>query len=229
MARNSQPTGFSGRFQATTSPTLGNVRKINAKVRISPTEGRSGIRSVPGSQSDTSANVVIPTHAARSATAPARARTGAALACGKRLFLAADDPDGLVEAGERQDLAVVVGQAERHQPLALPLSAYEERHEQPDTGAVHVLELREIQGDGAGRGVGGTRVGVHQRRVHGARQLAAYRDDRNGRAGPPNLERGTGIGHGSFLPCFSGQAGTTGRSSSSVRKSARRVISKISR
>src|SRR5579862_2562197 len=44
--------------------------------------------------------------------------------------------DHLVEPGELEDLAVVVGQAVREDLLAVPLRAHEQRHEQPDAARV---------------------------------------------------------------------------------------------
>ena len=58
-----------------------------------------------------------------------------------------DDLDRLVEAGQREDLAVVIGQAGRDQPPAAALRADEEGHEQPDATTVHVLELAEVEDD----------------------------------------------------------------------------------
>jgi hypothetical protein len=58
------------------------------------------------------------------------------------------DLDRLVEAGQREDLAVVVGQPGRDEPSASPLGADKERHEEPDATAVHVLELAEVEDDG---------------------------------------------------------------------------------
>src|SRR5688572_28873343 len=135
---NSQPTGLSGRFQATTKPTLGNDRKIVRKARSS--RGDGGFGSPPGIQSDSTATPTMRTHTASSAAATARDRVHIGSGAGERLVLALDDADRLVEAREREDLAVVLRETEGHQALAMALGADEERHEQADPRAVHVLE-----------------------------------------------------------------------------------------
>src|SRR6187551_2246228 len=61
-----------------------------------------------------------------------------------RLFVLVD-LDRLVEAGQRQDLAVVLGQAARQQAHAAALGTHQERDEQSDATAVHVLQPREVE------------------------------------------------------------------------------------
>ena len=57
------------------------------------------------------------------------------------------DADRLVEAGQREDLAVVLAQADGEEPLTLALDADEQRDEQPDAATVHVVEAGEVEDD----------------------------------------------------------------------------------
>ena len=50
------------------------------------------------------------------------------------------DPDRLVEPGQLEDLAVVLSQAERQEALVLALHPDEQRDQQADAAAVHVVE-----------------------------------------------------------------------------------------
>src|SRR5664279_1211319 len=67
---------------------------------------------------------------------------------GERCGLVVVDADRLVEAGQVEDLAVVLVEPEGEQPLLLAVGAHEQHHEQADPARVHVLELREVEDDG---------------------------------------------------------------------------------
>ena len=54
--------------------------------------------------------------------------------------LAVVDRDDLIEAGQLEDLAVVIAEAVGEDLLVVSLRAHEQRHEQADPARVHVLE-----------------------------------------------------------------------------------------
>src|SRR5687767_8552834 len=72
------------------------------------------------------------------------------------------DADGLVEAGQLEDLAVVVRKAMREDALVLALRPHEQRDEQPDAATVHVLEAGEVEHDRLHTLPARTAVRVHQ-------------------------------------------------------------------
>ena len=63
------------------------------------------------------------------------------------------------------------------QPLALALSADQQRHQQADAGAVHVLQVGEVEQDDRTGPVAGLIIGVHQRLFGEAGHLALDGDD----------------------------------------------------
>src|SRR5215216_7520799 len=81
---------------------------------------------------------------------------------GQGVVLRVVDADRLVETGQLKDLAVVVGQAVGEHPLALALGAHEQRDEQTDATAVHVVETGEVEHYRAHPVPARAAVGVHQ-------------------------------------------------------------------
>ena len=126
--QNSHPTRFRGCRTRISPPTTGATTNDGA---ISATTGRS----VAGAVAKT-ANPMTPQAATSVAAKAARgeiivpeaSRTRRS-AGGDGLLLRPDNDDSLVEAGQAQDLAVVVGQPEREKLLALPLGPHEQRDE----------------------------------------------------------------------------------------------------
>src|SRR5215217_4597613 len=109
----------------------------------------------------------------------------------------------------------------------MALRSNEERHEQPDPGAVHVLELREVEHDGPCNGIARAAVRVHQGGFRRTGQLSANGDDRRRVARSSNFEVGLCLGHDCSLGALDGwrgQATAAARSSWSVTKSDSRVI-----
>ena len=82
------------------------------------------------------------------------------------------DRDRLVQPGQLEDLAVVVGEPEGEQPLLLAVGPHEQRDEQADPARIHVVETGEVEDDPAGLLAACPAVGVHQRRFAGGRHLA---------------------------------------------------------
>ena len=99
------------------------------------------------------------------------------------------DGDGLVEAGQREDLAVVVAEAAGGQALALPLDAHEQRHEEADATTVHVVEAAEVEHDRLRAGRAGGRVGLHERALAGRGHVARDDDGGDGRRERPDVDR----------------------------------------
>ena len=100
------------------------------------------------------------------------------------------DCDRLVQAGQRQDLPVVLRQADGEQLLARTLGSDKERHQEADAARVHVVELAEVQDDGSG--VPGLGIGRHDRRLTGPGDLAMDPEDR-GRPITGHVDGGVGL------------------------------------
>ena len=126
--------------------------------------------------------------------------------------LVVDDLDRLVEAGQFEDLAVVIGQPGRHEASAAALGADQQGHQQPDAATVHVLELAEVEDDGLGA------VG-HREAVGGAEV---------GFAGGRDVARDAKDGGGAFLVELDDGGGHAASPSTISMKSESRVIRKIS-
>src|SRR5690606_21222810 len=82
--------------------------------------------------------------------------------CRQRLGLARVEGNRFVEAGEVENLPVVVVQAIGEKLLLLALGANEQGDQQTDAGAVHVLQLAEVENNGPRRLIAGFGVGVHE-------------------------------------------------------------------
>src|SRR4249919_3732590 len=81
---------------------------------------------------------------------------------GERLGFVGMDADRLVEAGQVEDLAVVLVQPVREQALLVAVRADEQGDEQADPARVHVLELREVEDDRSRTLAAGLLVGLSQ-------------------------------------------------------------------
>src|SRR4051794_29404959 len=142
--------------------------------------------------------------------------------------------DDLVEAGQLEDLPVVLGQAVGAQLLVGTLGADEQRDQQADAAAVHVVQAGEVQDDPAGLLRARLAVGVHELVLARRRDVALELDDRHRAPRGPDVCVELGARHG-LSP--SGRthvaAGTSptalGSSSWMWMKSDSRVTEKISR
>src|SRR5215207_1192265 len=119
---------------------------------------------------------------------------------GERLGLAVEDADRLVQAGQLEDLPVVLIQPEGDQPLALAVRPDQQRHQHPDAATVHVLETAEVEDDRAGELAARPRVGVGQGLLGRRGHVALEVDD----AGParqlPDIGDEAALGHCVALP-----------------------------
>src|SRR5919202_2388675 len=91
-----------------------------------------------------------------------RSTGSGAVGCGQRLGLRLIDADGLVQARQVKDVPVMVAQAKGEEALLLAFHADQQRDQQTDAPAVHVLHRTEVQDNGAGTGRGCLRVGIHE-------------------------------------------------------------------
>src|SRR4029450_4563916 len=114
---------------------------------------------------------------------------------GERLGLAVVDADRLVQAGQLEDLPVVLVQPERDQALALAVGPDQQGDQHPDAATVHVLQAAEVEADGAGGLATGPRVGVGQGLLGRRGDVALEVDD----AGParqlPDVGDQAALGH----------------------------------
>ena len=80
-----------------------------------------------------------------------------------------------------KDIAIVVGQATSVELLALAVGTDEQGNEQADAATVHVLEVREVEDDGASLVAAGLVVGGGQRLIGRTGDRAADVDHADGR------------------------------------------------
>src|SRR6478752_9103590 len=99
------------------------------------------------------------------------------------------DRNGLVEARQREDLAVMLGEADGQELLPGALCPDEQRHEEADPTAVHVVELAEVEDDRAR--IAGVDVRGHDRRLAAPGDLAVDPEDRR-RALAADVDGGVG-------------------------------------
>src|SRR5215203_248726 len=111
------------------------------------------------------------------------------------LLLGVVDADGVVEARDLEDVAVVVGEAVGEEPLFLAVDADEQRDQEPDAATVHVLQALEVQDYRSHAPVAGLVVGVHQDALGEGGELALDVDDAHFIAYPAHLHRDLCLGH----------------------------------
>ncbi len=148
---------------------------------------------------------------ARSPRLPAA--PGQAVAASDGRVLVVDDLDRLVEAGQLEDLAVVIGQPGRDQAPPTALGADQQGHQQADAATVHVLELAEVED--------------HRRRP--VRDREAVRRAEVAFAGGRDVARDAQDRGRAFLVELDDGGGHAASPSTISMKSESRVIRKISR
>src|SRR5438105_243432 len=141
----------------------------------------------------------------------------------ERRGLGVMDPDRFIEAGKLKNLFVVIVQSTCEELLLLPVRAHEKRHEQPDPATVHVVEAREIEQDRP-RLLARLAVRGHERTLRRSGHVAAHADHDG--ALVDAVRRGGRRRRGHLNPPAFNAALSSAKI---VMKSARRVISKISR
>ena len=96
------------------------------------------------------------------------------------LILRIKDANGLVQTGYFEDVPVMLAQSIREKTLLLAVDPNEERDQQPNATAVHVLHLGEVQDDGARTRGAGPGVRVHERILGKSGDVALHVDDADG-------------------------------------------------
>src|ERR1017187_9835472 len=106
----------------------------------------------------------------------------------RRCFVVVDG-DRLIEAGELEDLAVVVAEAVGSKLLPLPVGADQQRHEHADPAAVHVLQAGEVEHQPMRQLAAGFLIRRHQDGLAGRGDLALDIHHRHRVADMPDVHR----------------------------------------